>query len=345
MIMKNLLFAALIAVTMCVSVRAQTAESDKDALNMLNRRVNEAVKEGRLSDALDAARSAVELAKKISGEKSEDAAIAFYNLGEVYIAKKNYEEAVPTLHAALDFFESAENKFGKMAAKTAQNLGIAYGYAKNHTSAEKYLIQAVAFAEKFYANEKNEILPYLVNLRNFYIYIGDFNKADERFIYDYTLAAKLFSRESPELETIEDAHYCFATRFFSENMAERRIKRFRELIEELQTDTKPSFDLFASSSETEEEEDDENVVKPKGIKLARPSYPSQARWDGARGLIPVKITIDVTGKVIEAKTFCGHAALRKVSEKSAMKSRFTPTLVKGKPVQVTGYIIYNFILK
>lgn len=344
--MKNLLFAALIAVTMCVSVRSQTVESDKDALHMLNRRVNEAVKEGRLDDALDAARRAVELAKKISGEKSEDAAIAFYNLGEVYIAKKNYEEAVPTLHAALDFFESAENKFGKMIAKTAQSLGIAYGYAKNHTSAEKYLIKAVAFAEKFYANEKKEVIPYLVNLRNFYIYIGDFNKADERFTYDYTFAAKLFNPESPELETIEDAHYCFATRFFSENMAERRIKRFRELIKEVQkTDTKPSFDLFASSSETEEEDDDGNVVNSKGIKLARPSYPSQARWDGARGLIPVKITIDVTGKVIEAKTFCGHAALRKVCEKAALKSRFTPTLVEGKPVQVTGYIIYNFVLK
>ena len=54
---------------------------------------------------------------------------------------------------------------------------------------------------------------------------------------------------------------------------------------------------------------------------------------------------DETGKVVSASAVSGHPLLRPAAEQAARQARFTPTLLSGEPVRVTGLLTYNFVLE
>ena len=88
------------------------------------------------------------------------------------------------------------------------------------------------------------------------------------------------------------------------------------------------------------------VLNGKALKLEQPAYPVMARMDRASGRVRVKVVIDQTGHVVSAKAFdtgSTHLALVAAAEEAARKSVFTPTFLSGRPVIVTGTIIYNFV--
>jgi protein TonB len=58
----------------------------------------------------------------------------------------------------------------------------------------------------------------------------------------------------------------------------------------------------------------------------------------------VQIVVDEDGKVISAKASSGPPLLLYAAEKAAYQARFSPTLLSGLPVKVSGVITYNFIL-
>lgn len=91
------------------------------------------------------------------------------------------------------------------------------------------------------------------------------------------------------------------------------------------------------------------VIKSKGVingearSLPVPVYPAIAREAGVGGLVRVQVTLDESGKVISASAADGHPMLRRSAETAARGARFTPTLLGGVPVKVTGVIVYNFV--
>ncbi len=85
------------------------------------------------------------------------------------------------------------------------------------------------------------------------------------------------------------------------------------------------------------------VLNGKALKLPRPGYPSVARAARAGGVVAVQVTINEQGAIISSRAIAGHPLLRPASEEAAMKARFSPTLLCGKPVKVTGIITYNFV--
>ncbi len=84
------------------------------------------------------------------------------------------------------------------------------------------------------------------------------------------------------------------------------------------------------------------VVNGNAISLPKPPYPQPARMIGAKGNVNVQVMIDEAGKVVSAKAVSGHPLLRQAAEKAAWQARFNPTLLTGKPVKVTGVIVYKF---
>jgi TonB family protein len=85
------------------------------------------------------------------------------------------------------------------------------------------------------------------------------------------------------------------------------------------------------------------ILNGKALSIPRPSYPPQARAAHASGTVLVWISIDETGKVISASAVAGHVLLRSVAVEAAKLARFTPTMVDGRPVRITGIITYNFV--
>jgi protein TonB len=86
------------------------------------------------------------------------------------------------------------------------------------------------------------------------------------------------------------------------------------------------------------------ILNGKAISLPAPQYPEIAKRARSTGLVEVEVVIDLTGKVISAKAIKGPALLQGAAELAAKNARFSPTLLSGQPVRVSGVITYNFSL-
>jgi Ca-activated chloride channel family protein len=86
-------------------------------------------------------------------------------------------------------------------------------------------------------------------------------------------------------------------------------------------------------------------TKGKVAKLPKPMVAPSVKWDGSDGLVNVLVTVDETGKVIEAKAQNGNPVLRDSAEKAALKTKFKVKQTKESPIKIVGVIAYNFTLK
>ncbi len=98
------------------------------------------------------------------------------------------------------------------------------------------------------------------------------------------------------------------------------------------------------SSSVEGKSISRGVLNGSATSLAKPSYPAAARAVGAEGAVNVQVTIDENGDVISATAISGHPLLQQASVQAARASKFSPTLLQGQPVRVTGVIVYNFLM-
>jgi periplasmic protein TonB len=85
------------------------------------------------------------------------------------------------------------------------------------------------------------------------------------------------------------------------------------------------------------------VLNGKATSLPKPAYPAAARAVRASGSVSVQVTISESGSVISASAVSGHPLLRAAAVGAARGARFSPTLLSGQPVKVTGVITYNFV--
>jgi periplasmic protein TonB len=86
------------------------------------------------------------------------------------------------------------------------------------------------------------------------------------------------------------------------------------------------------------------VLTGKAISKPAPPYPLIAKQARAQGPVAVQVVIDEQGRVISAKAASGNPLLLQAATQAAYQARFTPTLLGGQPVKVTGVITYNFVL-
>lgn len=84
------------------------------------------------------------------------------------------------------------------------------------------------------------------------------------------------------------------------------------------------------------------VLNGKAISKPAPAYPAIARAARASGTVVVQITVDESGRVTSASAVSGHPLLRASAEAAARQARFSPTVLSGRPVKMTGTLTYNF---
>ena len=106
---------------------------------------------------------------------------------------------------------------------------------------------------------------------------------------------------------------------------------------------------------------DAGIVNGKAISLPKPVYPEAAKAAGIGGVIGVNVVIDEAGNVISAEAelndlrerrdvdgtkldpLPADPSLRASAEEAARKARFSPTMVNGPAVRVSGKIVYSFV--
>jgi TonB family protein len=85
------------------------------------------------------------------------------------------------------------------------------------------------------------------------------------------------------------------------------------------------------------------VLNGKATSLPKPAYPPAAKAVRAAGAVSVQVLIDESGRVVSASAVSGHPLLRAAAEGAARGARFSPTLLSGQAVKVSGVITYNFV--
>ena len=81
----------------------------------------------------------------------------------------------------------------------------------------------------------------------------------------------------------------------------------------------------------------------KLISWPAPRYPMEARPKKISGAVVTRVTVDETGKVIEAKVICGNPVLVTGIEGSVWNARFKPRTAAGGPSKLINLLIYNFV--
>ena len=87
------------------------------------------------------------------------------------------------------------------------------------------------------------------------------------------------------------------------------------------------------------------ILNGKAVSKPAPEYPAIARAARASGTVVVRITVDKSGRVSEAEAESGHPLLQQAAASAVRQWRFTPTLLSGQPVRVTGKVTVNFNLQ
>src|SRR5688572_28557190 len=110
---------------------------------------------------------------------------------------------------------------------------------------------------------------------------------------------------------------------------------------------RPVKEVFTAPAKTEEsslpKQISGGVLNGKAISLPKPPYPPAARAVGASGAVSVQVLIDENGNVVSANAVTGHPLLRAAAVSAARSARFSPTVLSGQPVKVSGIITYNFV--
>lgn len=87
------------------------------------------------------------------------------------------------------------------------------------------------------------------------------------------------------------------------------------------------------------------VLNGKAVSKPQPAYPALAKAARASGTVTVQVTVDETGSVVAAEAVSGPPLLRAAAVQAARQAKFSPTLLSGEPVRVSGVLTYNFVLE
>lgn len=87
------------------------------------------------------------------------------------------------------------------------------------------------------------------------------------------------------------------------------------------------------------------VLNGKATSLPKPTYPPAAKAVRASGSVSVQVLVSESGNVISTNAVSGHPLLKQAAVEAAKNAKFSPTMLSGKAVKVSGVLTFNFTLE
>jgi tetratricopeptide (TPR) repeat protein len=190
---------------------------------------------------------------------------------------------------------------------------------------EQYVLKSVEVKKNVFGIESYEAANELTKMAIFYRRWKEFEKAEPYYLEAISINDKLLSNEKVQKLSIVNQYRAYLLERFGDKEGGKKADEFMQ-----------------NRSQVYLTADNRRVLNGMAIKLFKPTLSSEAFVINAKGKVEVEITIGEDGKVIKAKATSGHPFLRQSSERAAKASTFLPTYIDGKPIQVTGVIVYNF---
>jgi len=195
--------------------------------------------------------------------------------------------------------------------------------------AESLFKRAVAIKEKQGADSQGLADP-LLNLAAFYRKLGRPTAALPIYQRVIVLQEKHFGIEGQPLVATLEQCAC-ALRMDRKPLDASKMEQRAALIERK---AEPDFVPVMGGA-----------LPGQAIHKEQPPYPDAAKAARLSGTVFIKVMIDETGRVIDAKILCGADLLAVASREAALKWRFKPSTINGQPTKVKGILTFNFTLQ
>jgi TonB family protein len=185
------------------------------------------------------------------------------------------------------------------------------------------------------------LLALYVKRADYYMFYENYENA----VKDYTEAIKLEPEDAQLYSKRSQAYWKLGKQDLSvaDDMKVFQLKD----VKEGKTNVNNSSDTTADNSSNDKKIPKTisgGVLNGKATSLPKPVYPPAAKAVRASGAVTVQVTVDEKGDVVSASALSGHPLLRQSAESAARQAKFSPTLLSGTAVKVTGVIVYNFVL-
>jgi TonB family protein len=321
------MFVCLSALPILAQTNAGAAGSDE--ARKLNAQAVALHKEGKYEEAIRLQKQALAVWEKELGKEHKLIATGSTNLAEMYRALKRYDEAAGAYRRALKIEEKLLGPEHPDLFVLVIKLGWMHHGIAQSGEAEALFKRALAIKGKQGADHAGVVEP-LLNLATFYQKIGRY--ATSLTIYRRVIAVqeKHFGPEGqPLVATLEQCACALRQNKKLDEASE--MERRAVLIEQK---SRPDLAPVAG-----------DVLLGQAIDQVQPPYPPAAKAERLSGSVFVQVEIDETGMVTDAKILCGADLLAGVSREAALKWRFTPTLLDGKPVKGKGVLTFDFKLQ
>ncbi|HEU4931905.1 MAG TPA: TonB family protein [Pyrinomonadaceae bacterium] len=317
-LLTSLLLSSLISQSMQQSPELKEASD-------LSLSVVKLFKEGKFDEAIPLAKRALEIRERLLPTGDPMVLTALGNLGNLYNAKGDYRAAKKSFDRLLALQEQQFGPTDVKLASTLDLLAVLHYRERNVSKAEETYQRALALRENAFGPDHVEVANSLFALAHLYRLSSKYEPA----LNAYRRSLSIYSRaKGVELAAYERARAGMTCLAY-----ETEKKEIFNEINALPKLLVPGIDLPKP----------EDILNGKALDLPKPEYPPDARARRLFGTVVIRVEINEEGKVFGARDLCqGPPFLSEAAVNSAMKARFTPTLLYGQPIKVTGAIVYHF---
>ncbi len=329
-------FLILLLIVICAVGSTFAQNSQPDEATRLSAEVVKLFSAKKYKEAVPIAEKVVQLRETELGANHLKTGEALRNLGFVQVANGNKNEAVKTFEKAIAAYQANADLTKKSQVELAQMLE-SVGFSKFEDRKIEKAIElyqkAADLREKAQGTDAPETADTLWSLANIYQVQKDYKNSEKIFRRVFEIRAKKLGNSDWTVQDAKNRYQCAAVK---NNNGDDALSFINLLNSENRDEKKTQPNLNPVII-------DGGTVNGRAVNLAKPPYPREARDSRASGTVNVQITIDEQGKVIFACAVSGNKFLHEASESAAYQSTFKPAILSGKPIKVTGTLVYNFV--
>jgi TonB family protein len=329
--------------------QTNTQAPDQAEAARLNAAVFDLFKQGKYDEAIAPATRVLEIARR-SGPDRPAVAAALANLAEIYLAKKKDGDSENLFQQAAAIYEKNQIKSPALS-DVLERLAQSSFIKRKYDRATMFLDRSLAIRERSYGAESSQVAETLLELANVYQVVHQYVKAEPLYLRSILIREKLLGRTDPNTVQAMKDFACLRVRTMPAGLNKKEIETDLTEAEKEQHGIieRASCWLYGFKQDCDQvsyspQQKGSSVLNGKAVKLSQPPYPSGARSQRLSGTVFVAVLIDEDGNVIKAKALCGgYPELNGAGVTAARTSKFSPTKVDDRPIQVTGMIMYRFI--
>lgn len=180
------------------AARLSLAENDSSLTGVLQVRGLCLKRLGRVAEAEQAMRAAIERLERQGQGESIEFAVALDNLGNLYMESRRLKDAEALRLRALDIFKAKLPAGHPHIVTALQNLAVLYQFANRNADASRFYEEALAGAEKSYGAQSIQVGIIADNFAGFARASGDMEKARGLYLRAIAIFEKQSGAEHPD---------------------------------------------------------------------------------------------------------------------------------------------------